>query len=496
MSASDKKYGLLFLKKQRASVTVNNVFGDDSDDEQEKRRGLVPPQLHVEVQPKLKKQTQIEIDKALADDPTVYDYDAVYDQMKEKIEQTTAIAKAKKEKKSKYIEGLLKTAEKRKIEDERRTERKVQKEREEEGNKFEDKEVFVTSAYKKKMQAMQEAEEAEKRLADMEAKLDVTKQKDLSGFYRYLYNQTTEEPAVKKETEPESSSQNTELPFPVKVENIKSEDDEDTKIPRASQPQETAEQTAKPGRKYRSRNRSSSTDRSVSKSPETVEVSRSRSKSQDESITTSKLSKQKMRSRSRSRSKQKEIRKHQSKHRGEYSSRSRSKERRRHRSRSKSRSRSREKKKQHTSSHDRRKGHSRSKSRSRSRDKKRRHSRSKSRERRKHQSRSKSRERKKHRSRSKSREKKKSRTSSTDVQKQLPKSREDSSKPKKSEPQIDITESVNIPEKEVEKTKTKSEENKYCRHTTEEQLQNARARYLARKLAKETGKAPERMTDG
>lgn len=63
---------------------------------------------------------------------------------------------------------MLKAAETRKKEDERRAEKKIQKEREKEGNEFEDKEVFVTGAYKKKMLEMQEQEEKERREAAVE----------------------------------------------------------------------------------------------------------------------------------------------------------------------------------------------------------------------------------------------------------------------------------------------------------------------------------------
>lgn len=62
-------------------------------------------------------------------------------------------------------------AEVRKREEERRVERKVQKEREEEGSQFADKEAFVTSAYKKKMQEQQEQEERERREAAMEGEM-------------------------------------------------------------------------------------------------------------------------------------------------------------------------------------------------------------------------------------------------------------------------------------------------------------------------------------
>jgi len=50
-------------------------------------------------------------------------------------------------------------------------ERKIQKERETEGDEFGDKEEFVTSAYIKKMKEMQEAEEKEKREEQMEGRL-------------------------------------------------------------------------------------------------------------------------------------------------------------------------------------------------------------------------------------------------------------------------------------------------------------------------------------
>ena len=80
------------------------------------------------------------------------------------------------DKKPRYIENLLKHAEIRNRERERLLERKVQKEREAEGDEFADKEAFVTAAYRKKMEEMQKLEElhneqlAEQR-QNLEAKL-------------------------------------------------------------------------------------------------------------------------------------------------------------------------------------------------------------------------------------------------------------------------------------------------------------------------------------
>ncbi|KOB65650.1 Nuclear speckle splicing regulatory protein 1, partial [Operophtera brumata] len=130
---------------------AHNVFGNDSDSEGEssKKRVLLRPSDIIKRQ------------KAISEDPTVYQYDEIYEEMvgtkeKEKI-------KTKEEKKPRYIENLMKSANKRKIENERRMERQIQKEREEEGEEFKGKEVFVTSAYKKKLEELRLEEEKEKR---------------------------------------------------------------------------------------------------------------------------------------------------------------------------------------------------------------------------------------------------------------------------------------------------------------------------------------------
>ena len=139
---------------------------------------------------------------ALEEDPTVYQYDEVYDQMEAKKQEDNAVKNAdKKEKKPRYIHQMLKNAERQKRENERRIERQVQKEREEEGEQFADKEKYVTSAYRKKMEEMARLDEEEERIERIEKVLDVTGQKDMSGFYRHLYRQTMgEEKGQSKDT--------------------------------------------------------------------------------------------------------------------------------------------------------------------------------------------------------------------------------------------------------------------------------------------------------
>ncbi|KAM7068418.1 nuclear speckle splicing regulatory protein 1 isoform 2-T2 [Molossus nigricans] len=189
-------YGLILPKKaQRLHPVLQkpSVFGNDSDDDETS----VSESLQREAAKKqAMKQTKLEIQKALAEDSTVYEYDSIYDEMQKKKEENNPKLILGKDRKPKYIHNLLKAVEIRKKEQEKRMEKKIQREREMEKGEFDDKEAFVTSAYKKKLQERAEEEEREKRAAALEARLDVTKQKDLSGFYRHLLNQAVGEEEV------------------------------------------------------------------------------------------------------------------------------------------------------------------------------------------------------------------------------------------------------------------------------------------------------------
>lgn len=99
-------------------------------------------------------------------DPTVYQYDEVYDDIQKS--RTVESAAVKEVKKPKYMESLLKTAERRKKENERRLERQIQKEREAEGEEFKDKEEFITSSYRQKLEEYKKAEEEEKKMEYIE----------------------------------------------------------------------------------------------------------------------------------------------------------------------------------------------------------------------------------------------------------------------------------------------------------------------------------------
>nr|CAG4649664.1 EOG090X0D2W [Scapholeberis mucronata] len=220
-NTGEKKYGLIIPSKNKGArgflsgmaepKRPNKIFTDnqssdenleESDEEEETgkpfldwRSKALSKTAEKSMQRNQARQAAL---KALEEDPTVFQYDEVYDEMQQKKEDKKP---PKEEKKPKYIANLLKTAELRKVETERRVERKVQKERETEGDMFNDKEAFVTPAYRAKLAELKKLEEEERLRELQEANLDVTKQRDLSGFYRHLYKQTFSDDQPKKEAE-------------------------------------------------------------------------------------------------------------------------------------------------------------------------------------------------------------------------------------------------------------------------------------------------------
>lgn len=176
------RYGL--IKPQKATTRLLAFASDSESDDEPKGK----KKISIGESVTQKRQARIIHQDALKEDPTIFQYDEVYDEMSANREEAKK-AKSNVNRESKYINKLLVAAEKRKIEYESRIERKVQKEREAEGDQFKDKEVFVTAAYREKLEAMKKAEEEAQREEYLENIGDVLKQKDLSGFYRHMYEQ-------------------------------------------------------------------------------------------------------------------------------------------------------------------------------------------------------------------------------------------------------------------------------------------------------------------
>ncbi|MBA0639788.1 hypothetical protein Goklo_022799 [Gossypium klotzschianum] len=179
-----KKYGLQLRvppSQQKKPVTRPPLppprgFQEDDDDDVEKE---ISRQASKN---KALKEVEEQHKKALEEDPSVFDYDGVYDAMKEEVVRPRAQDREER-KQPKYIHNLMKKAEQRKWEQEIVYERKLVKERSKEDHLYADKDKFVTSAYKRKLAEQAKWMEEERLRQLREEKEDVTKKSDLSDFY-------------------------------------------------------------------------------------------------------------------------------------------------------------------------------------------------------------------------------------------------------------------------------------------------------------------------
>ena len=125
---------------------------------------------------------------ALAQDATVFDYDGIYDQLKAGDRARELARKQESaERKPKYIHALLEAAETRKRDRQIADEKRIEREREREGEEFKDKEQFITPAYKAQKEAMRVAEEEDRKKEEA-----LAKDKDgslMQGFYRNLLDE-------------------------------------------------------------------------------------------------------------------------------------------------------------------------------------------------------------------------------------------------------------------------------------------------------------------
>ncbi|KAI0011843.1 hypothetical protein F4779DRAFT_571487 [Xylariaceae sp. FL0662B] len=113
-------------------------------------------------------------------DPSIYDYDAVYDSLKPEKKATREDI----ERKPKYMKNVIASAAVRKRDALIAEEKKIAREREEEGDEYADKEKFVTEAYKKQQEENRRIEEEERRREEEEARKN--KGGGMTAFYKDL----------------------------------------------------------------------------------------------------------------------------------------------------------------------------------------------------------------------------------------------------------------------------------------------------------------------
>ncbi|KAL7070132.1 hypothetical protein ACQ4LE_010360 [Meloidogyne hapla] len=176
------KFGLTIQKKPEDKQTlkpknVASVFNTNSDEESdEKETNDEKFQRKYAVPTKLKDKKILE--KAIAEDPTIFDYDSQYEEMQKVRDQKIIEQKeADKEKKPKYAHKLIETHKRRELEKLLHDERTYKKEREKEAGEFDDKEVFITGEYRKQIEERESFRKELEQLDKMDELRDVKDQK-------------------------------------------------------------------------------------------------------------------------------------------------------------------------------------------------------------------------------------------------------------------------------------------------------------------------------
>jgi len=130
---------------------------------------------------KLRKAQQV-LSQVLAQDPTAFAYDEVYEEMKKSQLQADPADK-KKKREPKYIKHLLEQALEREKDDNIVYQRKLQKELEEEEKLYgKEREKFVTQGYKKQLELNKQHEEEQKKQEEKE-KAHTAERAGMNSFY-------------------------------------------------------------------------------------------------------------------------------------------------------------------------------------------------------------------------------------------------------------------------------------------------------------------------
>jgi len=123
-------------------------------------------------------------------DASIFDYDSFHDAKSTVIEaKKEATRQDAIDRKPKYINNLLDAAARRKQDQQIAREKQLQRERENEGDEFADKEKFVTSAYKQQQEETRQLEEEEKKRAEEEEKRKRQMGGGMQSFYRNMMDQ-------------------------------------------------------------------------------------------------------------------------------------------------------------------------------------------------------------------------------------------------------------------------------------------------------------------
>ena len=181
-------------KSQPKKSMSKSIFDEDEDDEAVKP---FRPLMHREAAPVISKASVLSAEGDV--DPDIYDYDAHYDKINSyrqaRLKQTQSAAK---DRRPRYMDDILAATQQRKKEQQIVEERMIQRQRDAEGDEFNDKERFVTDAYKHHMEELKQHDELQKKRDGMiyfngklRLSIAMNQGKDITGFYRRLLDERT-----------------------------------------------------------------------------------------------------------------------------------------------------------------------------------------------------------------------------------------------------------------------------------------------------------------
>ena len=204
------KYGLnpaakASSSKNKKKPTLVNLFANDesSDEENDDNRNGTMSEAerakkrHNEEIKRQQEAAQAKGDaeakeiyeKALKEDPNVFAYDDALTDIEKGREATLREKDGEKiERKSRYIAQLKEAADFRKREQDVTYERRLMKEREKEDELYGDKEKFITSAYRKKLEEDEKWKKEELEREQREKEREVQGKSDMTSFYANLMN--------------------------------------------------------------------------------------------------------------------------------------------------------------------------------------------------------------------------------------------------------------------------------------------------------------------
>jgi coiled-coil domain-containing protein 55 len=188
LGLKNKKYGLLLpVGKSQGSAPARSAL-DLADDDLSVDLKEQFSQRNSSEQRKVKAM----LEKAKAEDPTVFQYDEVVGQSSVRSDSFNRVGtKTSMAEQPKYIGGLLAQAAERKRKDEVLYEKRLIREREAEDRANLEgglpTEQFVTDAYKKKLAENRKYEQEQKLLAELEARQN---KGDLTDFYSNMFKGT------------------------------------------------------------------------------------------------------------------------------------------------------------------------------------------------------------------------------------------------------------------------------------------------------------------